>query len=77
MGIFIIICKCLKLIDSPFQESQFNGLLSNGRDEHVSWTNPSSCVTQMEHSFSLHEINNEIQKIKVRVLYLGYERWKW
>jgi hypothetical protein len=40
-------------------------------------SDPSSWVTQMEHYFSLHGITNDLMKLRVGVLYLDLECWKW
>jgi len=40
-------------------------------------SNPTFLVTQLEHYFSLHGINDELMKLHVGVLYLDLEHWKW
>ena len=34
-------------------------------------------VTQMEHYFILHGITNDMMKLRVGILYLDLEKWKW
>jgi hypothetical protein len=41
------------------------------RSEPIKW------VTQMEHYFSLHGITSDMMKLRVGVLYLDQEHWKW
>jgi hypothetical protein len=38
---------------------------------------PSGWVTQMEHYFTLQGITDDMMKLRVGVLYLDPERWKW
>jgi hypothetical protein len=38
-------------------------------------SDPSEWVTQMEHYFSFHGINDDLHKKKVGLLYLGVELW--
>jgi hypothetical protein len=38
---------------------------------------PTGWVTQMEHYFSLHGINDDLAKLRYGFLYLYSERWQW
>jgi hypothetical protein len=40
-------------------------------------SDPTGWVTQMEHSFSLCGISDELAKLRYDVLYLDHEWWKW
>jgi hypothetical protein len=40
-------------------------------------SDPMGWVTQMEHYFSLHDIIDELAKLRYGVLHLDIERWQW
>lgn len=40
-------------------------------------SNPTGWVTQMEHSFSLHGIIDDLAKLRYGILHLDLERWQW
>ena len=40
-------------------------------------SDPAGWVSQMEHYFSLHNITDDMAKLRVAVLYLDFERWQW
>jgi hypothetical protein len=40
-------------------------------------SDPTGCVTQMEHYFSLYNITDDLAKLQYGVLHLDQERWKW
>ena len=40
-------------------------------------TDPSGWLSQMEQYFTLHNITDDLVKLRVAVLYLDSERWKW
>jgi hypothetical protein len=41
------------------------------------YSDPTTCITQMEHYFSIHDITDELTKIHYSVLSLDLEQWKW
>jgi hypothetical protein len=40
-------------------------------------SDPTGWVTQMEHYFSLHDITDDLAKLRYGVLHLDLERWQW
>jgi hypothetical protein len=40
-------------------------------------SDPMVWVTQIEHYLSLHDITNDLTKLRINVLYLDHEPWKW
>ena len=40
-------------------------------------SDPVGWVSQMGHYFSLHNITDDMAKLRVAILYLDYERWEW
>jgi hypothetical protein len=43
----------------------------------IDGSDPTGCVTQMEHYFSLYNITNDLAKLRYGVLHLDQERWQW
>jgi hypothetical protein len=40
-------------------------------------SDPTGCVTEMEHYFSFYDISNDLSKIWYGVLHLDQEHWQW